>query len=212
MTSLQSTPKVTSPHLCPADLAKGSQGCSWPEPRCRTMQQENNFPDSGCSTCQEARRDSVRGCGHHIRVQPLSGIPVSSLLTGCWAPPCFFPAPVGGAELPVRHFLRTGRGREGLLEVLGTVRARGSAELKVIEPCGPFGKRAAMSSRSKRCARTARRSLWGVFWPDPKDLFRCAVPGLELLTGNLKSRLGFFLVLEFPRGNALVRGCLHSPV
>lgn len=62
------------------------------------------------------RRREERVCGdaaipHESGRSP--GSPVSSLLTGCWAPPSSFPAPVGGEPLPVRHFRRAGRGETG---------------------------------------------------------------------------------------------------
>lgn len=43
-------------------------------PRRCTWQREANYPKvvpgGGCSTCQEAWGESVRGCGHHARVGP----------------------------------------------------------------------------------------------------------------------------------------------
>lgn len=63
------------------------------------------------------RRREERVCGdaaitRESRRSP--GCPVSSLLTGCWAPPSSFPAPAGEGPLPVRHFRRAGRGSTGL--------------------------------------------------------------------------------------------------
>ena len=52
------------------------------------------FLDTRCillpSLSGGVRRESVRGCGHHARVQPHPGSPVSSLLMGCQVPPSSF--------------------------------------------------------------------------------------------------------------------------
>lgn len=135
----------------------------------------------------------MRGGSHHARVWPLPGIPVFSLLTGCWAPPSSFPAPRRREALPARHFRRAGRGSKALwLEVLGRGPGGGgwtegrrpeSLQETWGARCGFLLRKKGVGERRARAARSQRSA--GVRRPD-RELLRWAGPGCGMLADGSK--------------------------
>lgn len=161
----------------------------------------------------------MRGRGHNARVRPLPGIPVSSLLTGCWAPPSSFPAPVGAGPFPVRHFRRARRGRKGeWRRVLGSGPEARRSELEVgglrslredarstVRPNLPGNEAAGPGDR-----RLCVRRLPGVLWRDRGDLVRGVTAGARPPRASVSVKFGMLVHGPGPPPCGLIRGALLS--
>lgn len=147
----------------------------------------------------------MRGGGHHARARALSGDPVSSLLTGCWAPPSSFPAPyakgASGASLPewdaeVKGCAR----RHGGWDPRETAGRKVGSRRDFRETRGARGAAAPARDRSGRRARASAPRQAGVLGPR-RESAATGRARLRNARGRFRGTLGFMLVPESPRGS-----------